>query len=123
MGRMLIFDGWHGLDQILERINLKPLRTSALVQKNKQNGKVVTDQDTIDYMSHGTQLEHYVKSRSQSPTKKSYQKSRNSSPNRMGRGKGKAKDEDGEFSEAESGDEAEVLNEEQLNELDNIYQR
>jgi DNA repair protein RAD5 len=93
------------------RIGVKALQSNALLAAQKQNGSA-----TINEKS----LKHFDKPKSErrsaSPSKGS------TSSADKGKGKSSAKNSDGE-EEEDSGDEAEKLDEEQMNELDTIYRK
>jgi len=93
------------------RIGVKALQSNALLAAQKQNGSA-----TINEKS----LKHFDKPKSErrsaSPSKGS------TSSADKGKGKSSAKNSDGE-EEEDSGDEAEKLDEKQMNELDTIYRK
>ena len=129
-------------------MGIKPIRSSALTKAQKAKGKGLINEDALAHFGESaTGMPAYVKrgeqSRSVSPDKgKASAKgrvnvTRASSQTASGSGsravsptkkvkpaKGKANEgEIEEDSEVESGDEAELLNESQLNELEDIYKR
>lgn len=129
-------------------MGVKPIRSSALTKAQKAKGKDLINEDALAHFGESAAgMPAYVKrkeqSRSVSPDKgKAVAKAktngtRTRSQSTSGSGsravsptkkvkpaKGKAKEGDlDEDSEAESGDEAELLNESQLNELEDIYKR
>jgi DNA repair protein RAD5 len=104
---------------IVARIGIKPLRSNAIATAQKKNGKIVIDEKSLKLFKDAKQA---VASRSVSPV---LQGSRASSQGQSSvgkiKGKGKAnvpdEDDDG------SGDEAEKLNDDQMNELEAIYHK
>jgi DNA repair protein RAD5 len=92
----------------LARIGLRPIRSNALLLANKTNGQVEITNSTLSQFDTGNRLPPHLDPRS-----------RSTSPAKRKRKAG----EDEEEEEVDSGDEAELLNEEQLGELDTIYQR
>lgn len=133
----------------IDRMGIKPIRSSALTKAQKAKGKGLINEDALAHFGESaTGMPAYVKrkaqSRSVSPekgiassVKGKANGTRASSQTASGSGsravsptkkvkpaKGKAKEGDlEEESDVESGDEAELLNESQLNELEDIYKR
>lgn len=89
------------------RIGVKPLQSNSLLLAQKQRGSAAA---TISEAS----LKHFDE-------KKSPRKS--PSPKKGKEGKASARNSDDEDDDEDSGDEAEKLNDDQLNELDNIYRK
>jgi DNA repair protein RAD5 len=90
------------------------LQSNALLAAQKKNGSA-----TIDEKS----LKHFDKSANPCADRRSASPSKGStSSGGKGKGKQSAKNSDDE-EEEDSGDEAEKLNDEQLNELDSIYRK
>jgi len=112
-----------------DRMGLKPIRSSALTKAQKAKGKEMVNGEALAHFGQSGAL---AKSRSTSPDKskvKSRSAGPSSVPSRAGSptkkvkpAKGKQEDLD-EESDVESGDEAELLNQSQLNELEDIYKR
>lgn len=98
----------------LGRIGVKPLQSNALLMAQKKNGAAVIDE---------TSLKHFDTSTPAKPSRRSASHSKGSNSS-GGKGKGRvsARNSDDEEDE-DSGDEAEKLNDEQLNELDSIYRK
>jgi len=98
----------------LGRIDVKPLQSNALLMAQKKNGAAVIDE---------TSLKHFDTSTPAKPSRRSASPSKGSNSS-GGKGKGRvsARNSDDEEDE-DSGDEAEKLNDEQLNELDSIYRK
>ena len=101
------------------RIGLKALQSNALLMAQKKNGSAVINETSLKHFPSNTNPGNNTPlRRSQSPSKASS----------SGSGKGKAKDKrstpasDDEGDE-DSGDEAEKLDEEQMNEIDTIYRK
>jgi DNA repair protein RAD5 len=97
------------------RIGVKPLRSNALLLAQKKNGRAVINETSLKHFdSNGGKLpSSALARRSASPSK--------SSSSGKGKEKGSARNSDDE--EEDSGDEAEKLNDEQMNELDQIYRK
>lgn len=110
-------------------MGLKPVRSSALTKAQKAKGKELVNGEALAHFGQSGAL---AKSRSTSPDK-SKAKTRSAGPSlipsragspskKVKAAKGKPEDLDDE-SDVESGDEAELLNQSQLNELEDIYKR
>lgn len=100
------------------RIGVKPLQSNALLAAQKKNGSATINETSLQHFEkNGRDAKAKAERRSASPSKAS---------NGSG-GKGKEKSSpngsDDEGEEEDSGDEAEKLNDEQLNELDSIYRK
>ena len=96
------------------RIGVKPLQSNALLMAQKKNGAAVINE---------TSLKHFDASDRPAPIRRSASPSKgSSSSSRKGKGKVSARNSDEEEDE-DSGDEAEKLNDAQLNELDTIYSK
>ncbi len=97
--------------------------------KKKTQEAVNIAEDDVEYYDHATQFNKYVKSRSRSrsgtPKGKGKDKGTDGKASPVKRGKKPSSSHQGDedVSGSESGDEAELLNEEQMHELDVIYQR
>lgn len=95
------------------RIGVQPLQSNALLMAQKKNGAAVINE---------TSLQHF-NSTPKPPRKRSVSPSKGSNSS-GGKDKGKASTRSSDVEEEEdSGDEAEKLNDEQLNELDSIYRK
>lgn len=92
---------------------MKALQSNALLAAQKQNGSATINEKSL---KHFDKDKPKAERRSASPSKGS------SSSADKGKGKTSAKNSDGE-EEEDSGDEAEKLDEEQMNELDTIYRK
>lgn len=97
------------------RIGVKPIRSNALLLAQKKNGKAEINEKSLQHFSDKPKLA----SRGSSPSKKS------DSSGSKEKDKKSAKNSDGEEEdEGEgSGDEAEKLDEGQMNEIDSIYRK
>lgn len=91
------------------RIGVKPIQSNSLLLAQKKPGSAAAVFD-VD-----------IPKASQSPRKKSPRKS--PSPGSKDKGKASARNSDDEEEDEDSGDEAEKLNDEQLNEIDTIYKK
>jgi hypothetical protein len=110
-------------------MGLKPVRSSALTKAQKAKGKELVNGEALAHFGQSGAL---AKSRSTSPDKSKAKNqragpssvtSRAGSPSKKVKpARGKQEDLD-EESDVESGDEAELLNQSQLNELEDIYKR
>lgn len=94
------------------RIGVKAIQSNALLAAQKQNGSAVINEKSLQHFDKPPKPER----RSASPSKGS------TSSADKGKGKTSAKVSDDE-DEEDSGDEAEKLNDEQMNELDTIYRK
>ncbi|OCF60506.1 DNA repair protein RAD5 [Kwoniella mangroviensis CBS 10435] len=102
------------LGALFSRIGVKPLRSNALLLAQKKNGAAVINETSLQHFSDSPKPK-----RSPSPSKGS-----NGTASEKGKGKASAanSDDDGDGDEDEdSGDEAEKLDERQMNEIDAIY--
>jgi hypothetical protein len=115
---------------------LKPIRSSALTKAQKAKGAGLLNDDALSHFGESAAaLPSYIKakgkSRSTSPevarmaalkAKKNGQIQPTAAPSTKPKVKAKGDETDGD-TDAESGDEAELLDENQLNELEDIYKR
>ncbi|CAD6588890.1 MAG: DNA helicase rad5 [Tremellales sp. Tagirdzhanova-0007] len=101
------------LGLLFGRIGVKPLRSNALLMAQKKNGAAVIDE---------TSLKHFDTSDRPAPGRSASPSMESSSSSRKGKDKVAASNSDDEEDE-DSGDEAEKLNDAQLNELDTIYSK
>jgi DNA repair protein RAD5 len=94
---------------------VKPLRSNALLLAQKKNGRAVINETSLKHFDSngGKPPPSALARRSASPSK--------SSSSGKGKEKGSARNSDDE--DEDSGDEAEKLNDEQMNELDQIYRK
>lgn len=123
-----------------DRIGIKPLRSNALLLAQKKNGRAEITEKSLQHFSDRKPLAPGVAagaagvaggggrtaSRRGSPSKKSSSPVGSGAGGGAGENKGKksARDSDNEEDDDEgSGDEAEKLDEEQMNEIDNIYRK
>jgi hypothetical protein len=96
------------------RIGVKPLQTNALLLAQKKNGAAVINEKSLKHFSPTPQ----IPKRDPSPSKGS------TSSGGKGKEKTSAKNSDEEDDEdGDSGDEAEKLDDKQLNEIDSIYRK
>ena len=95
------------------RIGVKPLQSNALLTAQKENGAAVIDETSLKHFksSPKPRIRHSV-----SPSKGS------TSSGGKGKEKSSARNSENE-DEEDSGDEAEKLDDKQLNELDSIYRK
>jgi DNA repair protein RAD5 len=100
----------------LGRIGVKAIQSNALLAAQKQNGSAVINEKSLKHFEKPSKAER----RSASPSKGST----SSADKDKGKGKTSAKNSDNDNDDDEdSGDEAEKLNDEQMNELDTIYRK
>nr|XP_019046210.1 DNA repair protein RAD5 [Kwoniella bestiolae CBS 10118]OCF25140.1 DNA repair protein RAD5 [Kwoniella bestiolae CBS 10118] len=100
------------LGALFSRIGVKPIRSNALLLAQKKNGAAVINETSLQHFSDSPKPK-----RSPSPSKGS-----NGTASEKGKGKASAANSDNEEEEDEdSGDEAEKLDEKQMNEIDAIY--
>ncbi|ORY34105.1 SNF2 family N-terminal domain-domain-containing protein [Naematelia encephala] len=104
------------LGLLFGRIGVKPLQSNALLLAQKQNGSAVINEKSLQHFPSGRTPKDLTR-RSQSPSKGS------TSSGGKGKGKTSVRNSDDEAEDEDSGDEAEKLNDDQLNELDNIYRK
>ncbi|WWC70296.1 uncharacterized protein I206_104246 [Kwoniella pini CBS 10737] len=101
------------LGALFSRIGVKPIHSNALLLAQKKNGAAEINE---------TSLKHFTDSpkpkRSPSPSKGS-----NGSGVEKGKGKTSATNSDNEDEDEDSGDEAEKLDDQQMNEIDTIYRK
>lgn len=99
------------------RIGVKPLQSNALLAAQKKNGSATINEKSLKHFGDDAKPPFAkVERRSASPSKGS------TSSGGKAKGKTSAKNSDDE-EEEDSGDEAEKLNDDQMNELDNIYRK
>ncbi|ORX36723.1 SNF2 family N-terminal domain-domain-containing protein [Kockovaella imperatae] len=108
------------LGLLFGRIGVKAIQSNALLMAQKKNGSAVINEASLKHFAaRASSGANTPSRRSQSPSKASS----------SGSGKGKTKDKgsarnsDDDEGEEDSGDEAERLDEEQMNEIDTIYRK
>lgn len=103
---------------LLGRIGVKPIRSNALLLAQKKHGKAEINEKSLEHFSDRPKLaaRNSSSKRDSSPSKRSEGSNT--------KGKKSAKNSDGEEEADEgSGDEAEKLDEEQMDEIDTIYRK
>ncbi|WVR07134.1 hypothetical protein IAU60_004175 [Kwoniella sp. DSM 27419] len=105
------------LGALFSRIGVKPLRSNALLLAQKKNGAAVIDETSLKHFGDGARPSTTAGvKRSPSPSKGSV------SSVEKGKGKASTANSDDEDDE-DSGDEAEKLDDQQMNEIDSIYRK
>lgn len=100
------------------RIGVKAIQSNALLAAQKKNGSATINEKSLKHFSDSSNPPGSRSDRrSPSPSKAS------TSSGGKGKGKVSAKNSDDEEEEEDSGDEAEKLDDDQMNELDNIYRK
>jgi DNA repair protein RAD5 len=102
------------------RIGVKPIRSNALLLAQKKHGKAEINEQSLQHFSDRPKLSgrSSASKRDPSPSKQS------DASGSKDKGKKSAKNSEGEEDAEEgSGDEAEKLDEEQLDEIDTIYRK
>lgn len=104
----------HGM--LAGRIGVTALRSNALLLAQKKNGAAVIDEKSLQHFESPSRPSSASgKKRSPSPTK--------SNATSTDKGKGRASAANSDDEEEDSGDEAEKLDDQQLNEIDTIYRK
>ena len=107
------------LGLLFGRIGLKAIQSNALLMAQKKNGSAVINEASLKHFSsRPSSGANTPLRRSQSPSKASS----SGSAKGKGKDKGSSRNSDDEGDE-DSGDEAEKLDEEQMNEIDTIYRK
>ncbi|WWD17390.1 hypothetical protein CI109_101831 [Kwoniella shandongensis] len=104
------------LGALFSRIGVKPLRSNALLLAQKKNGAAVINETSLKHFNSPSRPS------SASGTKRSPSPSKGST-GIIDKGKGRASAVNSDEEEEDSGDEAEKLDDEQMNEIDTIYRK